>query len=242
MKKSHDIDVVLSDLRSTNPSNLSFCYLDINSVRNKFTDFQEIINGNVDVVSIAETKIDASFPSAQFVFEGYHWPYRLDISSKSGGILVYVKSSIPSRRLSCENLCNAIQAVPFEINLRKEKWLVILIYRPLSQNLEYFLNKLTKMIDFFANTYENYLIMGDFNIERSDPSLKTFLNSSNLYNLIKSNTCFKGKGSYIDLFLTNGKYSFKFSGLHETGISDHHHMIYTMLKSCFNYRTKFIKL
>ena len=104
LKKGNAIDQVLSDLRRTNPANLNFCYLNINSVRNKFTDFQEIINGNVNVVSIAETKIDASFPFAQFVLEGYHSPYRLEISSRSGVILVYVKSSIPSRRLSCENL------------------------------------------------------------------------------------------------------------------------------------------
>ena len=76
--------------------------------------------------------------------------------------------------------------------------------------------------------------MGDFNIERSHPSLKTFLNSNNLYDLIKSNTFFQGKGSCIDLFLTNRKYSFKFSGSYKTGISDDHHRIYPMLKSCFN--------
>ena len=86
---------MLSDLRITNPSNLDFFYRNINSVRNRFTDFQEITNGNVDIVSIAETKIDASFPFAQFAFEGYHWPYCLSISGKSGGILVYVKSSVP---------------------------------------------------------------------------------------------------------------------------------------------------
>ena len=127
LKKGNAIDQVLSDLRRTNPVNLNFCYLDINSVRNKFTDFQEIINGNVDVVSIAETKINALFPSTQFVLEGYHSPYRLDISSRSGGILVYVKFSIPSRHLSCKNLCDSIQAVPFEINLRNKKWLMISI-------------------------------------------------------------------------------------------------------------------
>ena len=129
-------------------------------------------------------------------------------------------------------MCDSIQAV--EINLRKEKWLVISVYRPPSQNSEYFLNNLTVLIEYFADTYDNYLIMGDFNIEQSDPSVKAFLNSNNLYNLIKSNSCFKGKGSCIDLFPTNKKYSFKFSGLHETDISDHHHLIYTMLKSCFN--------
>ena len=68
---------------------------------------------------------------------------------------------------------------------------------PPSQNSEYFLNNLTVMIDFFADTYNNYLITGDFNIEQSDPSLKAFLNINNLYNLIKSNTCFKGKGSCL---------------------------------------------
>ena len=235
MKKSSDVDQVLSDLRSNNPSNLNFCYLNINSVGNKLTDFHEIINGNVDVIAIAETKLGASFPSAQFVFEGYHSPYRLDVSHRSGGILVYVKSSISSRRLSCENLCDSMQAVvPFEINLRKEKCLVISIYRPPSHNSEYFLNNLTKMTDLFADAYDNYLIMGDFNIEQSDPSLKAFLNSNNFYNLIKSNTYFKGNGSCIDLFLTNRKYSFKCSDSYETGISDHHHMIYTMLKSRFN--------
>ena len=72
-----------------------FCYLDINSVRNKLTDLKTIINTNVDLVSIAKTKLDASFPSAQFTLEGYHTPYRLDVNNKSGGILVYVKSSIP---------------------------------------------------------------------------------------------------------------------------------------------------
>ena len=79
--------------------------------------------------------------------------------------------------------------------------------------------------------------MGDFNIERNDPSLKAFLNISNLYKLMKSNTCFKGKGSHIGFFLTNRT---KFSDSYKTAVSDHRHMIYTMLISCF--RTKLIKL
>ena len=90
------------------------------------------------------------------------------------------------------------------------------------------------MIEFFANTYDNYLIMGNFNNDRNDASLKTFSNGNNLYNLIKSNTCFRGKDSFIDLFLTNRKYWFKFRGSYKTGTSDYHDMIYSMLKSCFN--------
>ena len=90
-------------------------------MRNKSTDLQTIVNGNFDTVSVAETKLDASFRSSLFTLEGYQTPYRLDINNKSGGILVYVKSSIPSRCLSFEELCISIQVSPFEINLRNEK-------------------------------------------------------------------------------------------------------------------------
>ena len=95
------------------------------------------------------------------------------------------------------------------------------------------LNSLTKIIDVFADKYDNYLIMGDFNLESGNTILTNFLDSNNLTNLIKTNTCFKGKGSSIDLVLTNRKYSFKNTSSYETGLSDHHHMIYTMLKSSF---------
>ena len=59
------------------------------------------------------------------------------------------------------------------------------------------------------------------------------MNNCALCNLIKVNTCFKGKGTCIDLILTNRKYSFKNTNTIETGLSDHHHMTYTMLKSTF---------
>ena len=78
--------------------------------------------------------MDSSFPTAQFRLANYHTSYCLDISNKSGGILVYIRTNIPSRQRNCGNLCKSIQAAPFEINLREEKWLVISTYRSPSQN------------------------------------------------------------------------------------------------------------
>ena len=46
---------------------------------------------NVNILVIAETKIDESFPTAQFLLVGYHSPYRFDKSPKSGGIFLCVK-------------------------------------------------------------------------------------------------------------------------------------------------------
>ena len=77
---------------------------------------------------------------------------------------------------------------------------MISIYHPPSQNSEYFLNSLTKIIDYFANTCDNHLILGDFNLEPTDFTLMGFLDSNSLTNLIKTSTCFKGKGFCINLF------------------------------------------
>ena len=159
--------------------------------------------GKVDILIVAETKIDASFPTAQFSAEGYHKPYRLDVSEKCSSILVYVNSSIPSRQLHCGNLNLSIQEVLFEINLRTDKWLVISVYRPPSQKSEYFFNELDKMINYYSVSYDNHVIAGDFNLEPSTARLKHFMNNNALYNLIKVNMCFKGKGTCIDLILTN---------------------------------------
>ena len=86
-------------------------------------------------------------------------------------------------------------------------------------------------IDSSACSYDNFLIMGHFNMEPSDPFLTSFCDSNNIINLIKNNTWFKGIGSCMDLILTNRKYSFKNNRSFETGLSDDHHIIYTMLKS-----------
>ena len=50
--------------------------------------------------------------------------------------------------------------------------------------------------------------------------------------MMKQNTCFKGdRGSCIDLLIT--VYSFMKTNSFETGLSNHHHMMYTVLKTKF---------
>ena len=59
----------------SNPKNVILLYLNVDSIRKKFDNLQKIIKKNLDVSAVTETKIDASFPSAQFFLEGYHSPY-----------------------------------------------------------------------------------------------------------------------------------------------------------------------
>ena len=117
-----------------NPKDIIFFYININSIRNRFSSLCSLVSSHVDILSIAETKLDYSFSKTQFLIPNFHQPLRLDISRNSGGLLVFVRSSIPTRMLSNYRLPPDIPAIPFEINLRKEKWLFISVYKPPSLN------------------------------------------------------------------------------------------------------------
>ena len=148
----------LGSLKSKNPENIIFSYININSIRNRFENL-DIVGNNVDVFSIPETKLDSSFPNAQFLLPAFQEPLRLDINHRSGGLLVYIQSSLPTKILSKFKLPINIQIIPFERNPRKEKWLFVSICKPPSQSNQYFLDLLGNRLDFYSQDYENKVIL-----------------------------------------------------------------------------------
>ena len=194
----------------------------------------EFTDGLLDFLAVSETKLDSPFPTGQFNLPGFRTPYRKDLSGKSGGLLVYVNSNNPSKVLKIPDCPSDIQVIPFEFNLKRQKWLAIAIYTPPSQCKNYFITELTKMLDKCRGSYENTAILGDFNMQPTNQILKPFLEDNTFVNLIKSNTRFKSKpGSCIDLILTKKPKRFQNSGVMETGVSDHHTLIFSFLKTNF---------
>ena len=90
-----------------------------------------------------------------------------------------------------------IQIIIFEVNLRKEQWLVVSVYKPAAQDATYFLNRLSQIIDFYSITYEKQVIIGDFNLTPDNNSMREFVDLYNLINLFKTTTCFKKHGSEV---------------------------------------------
>ena len=224
----------IKQLKQKNPTNLTCSYLNINSIRNKFDNLFDMINQNIDIICLAETKLDNSFPTSRFLVPGYTSPYRLDINSKSGGLLVYIKETIPTKELKQLAIPKSIQILPIEINLRKSKWLIIPIYRPPSAPENLFIDNMNKIIEFYSHKYDNILTLGDYNMEISCNTMGQFMKEHYFHSLYKKPTCFKSKqGRCIDLLLTNRNRSFKFTNAFETGMSDHHLMIYTMFRTTF---------
>ena len=71
--------------------------LNINSLPNKFEQLKETVLKYVDVLVLTETKLDDSFPQAQFLVEGFSEPYRYDRNRKGGGVMIYIRDDIPSK-------------------------------------------------------------------------------------------------------------------------------------------------
>ena len=179
----------LKCLRIRNHSNIIISYLNINSIRNKFDDIKLIIDENVDILCITETKTDKSLQTRQFTLLGYHKPYQLDMADNQEELLVF--SHLPSKLLSTHNITNDIQVITFELNLRKEKWIFMCIYRPPTQNNQYFLENFSSIYDHYSSIYDSYVFLGYFDVKANCPALTSFMQSFNLFNLIKANTCLK---------------------------------------------------
>ena len=62
-------------------SRLILAQININSIQNKFEDLKLLIQDNVDILVITETKLDDTFTSAQFYMEGFKTHIRLDRNS-----------------------------------------------------------------------------------------------------------------------------------------------------------------
>ena len=111
----------LMEMKAQSSDKLILGHLNINSIRNKFEALKFIIGNNIDILLISETKLDDSFPSAQFLIKGFSAPYRFDRKSKGGGLLFYIRKDIPlpSKILTYSSNCD-IETLLVEINLRKE--------------------------------------------------------------------------------------------------------------------------
>ena len=122
---------------------LLFGNFNINSISSKFDQMKVLLQGNIDILVLTETKIDSYFSSNQLILEGYSKPFRLD-RKRNGGLLVYVREDIPCKELKLHSFNEDILGIFIEINLRKCKWLLFPNYHPPSQCDNYFFDFVSK--------------------------------------------------------------------------------------------------
>ena len=74
-----------------NFNKLIIARLNINFLQNKFEFLISLIKDNIDVLMISETKLDQSFPTNQFMINGFSIPFCLDRNDKDGSIILYIR-------------------------------------------------------------------------------------------------------------------------------------------------------
>ena len=161
--------------------------MNIHSLRNWFSDLTKLVFEHVDILIVEQTKLDTSNTTAQFWIPGCHKLFRLDVTANSGGLLVYVKRSTPTTELRAYEPLFDIQAISFEINLKKEKRFFIGVYKPPSHNS----NIASVLLDFSSMHDDNKVVFEDFNMKPNNLIMLDFLNDHGFTSLMSVTPVFK---------------------------------------------------
>ena len=141
-----------------------------------------------------------------------------------------MRGNIPSKLIPMQSF--SVEGFFVEINLRCKKWLLRCSYNLYRSLISELLSIIGMDLDVLSANYHQIFLMGDFDAEPHDHFIVDFCDAYNLKNLIKMPICFKNpeKPTINDLRLTNSRRSFQNSCPIETGLSDYHEMIVTILK------------
>ena len=91
--------LMLKKDRLNYPWNPLIGYLNINSIRNKISDREVFGKLQLDYFVFSETKIDESFPSAQFNIHDYEIRNRRDRDKHGGGFIEFVRKGFITKRM-----------------------------------------------------------------------------------------------------------------------------------------------
>ena len=111
-------------------------------------------------------------------------PFRFERNGSSGGVIA--RDDIPNKLLIKHKL-------PDEVNVRKTKWLIFGTYHPPSKPVEYFLHYVGYALNIYIyrQTCGKFFLAGDFNTEKTKPSLSKCLTGYDSKNLAKGRHALK---------------------------------------------------
>ena len=178
-------------------------------------------------MAIAETKLDSSFPSAQFYVEDFT-VHRQDFTALSGGLIFYVRSDLPHRRRKdAEVNCDGFESLCIEVTIWNTKTAITALYKHPAVNNDCFKKSVSYIADCLLKTYDDLVFFWDANCcPTKSTTIQDLCDTYGLSNLVKEPTYHKGSTStLLDVILvTNHK---RYSGMLNTNfcLSDVHNVI-----------------
>ena len=189
------------------------------------------VMSSFSVFLISESKLDSSFPNSQFKIYGYEI-FRRDQSRYDWGLLLYVNEEIPCNFWNQQTSSSSMEIIAMPFFQTKRKWLLLGIYKPPKQDNSEFLETMNVLWKGYTETYENIITLRDFNMTVENPKLRGFMQLHDMSYVINELTFFQSHDrTCTDNILRNRKTMFKTSKTFESGLSDHHKLVSTIIKS-----------
>ena len=76
--------------------------------------------------------------------------------------------------------------------MRNDKWLITCSYNLHKNMIGNLLRALSEKLDIYSTNYDNFIILGDFDIEMKEQQIKDFCDNYSLNSLIRQPTWYKG--------------------------------------------------
>lgn len=169
---------------------IKFIHLNCCSIINKFDLIsQTLLNeSTIDFICFTESWLKPTNDSSLFKLHDYDTvrldrirPNRSGNYTHGGGILCYIRESLHYEVLPDPISTIDLEALPICLSpINPRKLYVIVVYRPPSGNIPVALNLITEMINKWKSRYtrQNFVILGDFNIDvqrkRNNPDREKF--------------------------------------------------------------------
>ena len=130
--------------------------------------------------------------------------FRKDRNKFGGGLILFVKENIPYKVVNTFHFSEEYEIISLDFSISNKKWLLLSIYNPRSQNEASFVEQIKLTLNTYSTSYENFLLIVDFNMTTENSKLQDLMDAFCLDNLIKEPTCFKSTvPNTIDLTVTN---------------------------------------
>ena len=141
-------------------------------------------------------KLNEEFPNAQSLISDYEIKSRRDRNKYGGGLLELVRKGLFCKTTTIpSNITSEI--ISSELTIKNKKLIVFNVYRPRKEsNLITFFQDLTFLLNKHLSSYDNVMVMGNFNIDvkevtnQSLGKLSTFCETFGISNLVKGYTCY----------------------------------------------------
>ena len=172
------------------------------------------VDNPYDIICIVESWLSGDIGDTELSIPGFT-VFRKDRNRHGGGIIVFVRSSLPCTILPFEPPTIPhiqLEFLPLCIEFCKHKFCISVFYRPPSSDLAYFDSFCNAVESLDIAKYSSFILLGDFNIDFCNPhhpmvtKLANFCNSLMLTQTVgePTHTSPTGNQSLIDLvFLSN---------------------------------------